>query len=946
MLQLPTTPFTIILEGVIEPLRVMSLRGHEAVNELFVFEVVVAAPEQLTALEEEAINRVARLIIEGAEQPRLVCGIVQSARLTAGRRDWGGDVYRLTIVPKLWRLGPTRTSRIFQDMSVPEIVDAVLKPHDIPRTWSNTREYPKRSYCVQYQESDLDFVRRLLAEEGIFFSFDHPSMDAPQAAEMLFLADEAGCYRFIEGSHRVPLRDDTMVASEEAIDSFEWGGQLLTGSVLLKEYDFLRCALDLRGNAKAADGADAVETALVAYEHMGRFSGEHVNDLDARIQLERLRSERRSGQGTSCCVRLSPGRTFELYDAPTQRLNRSYVVTSVDHEGTDPAFSGNPDDGTARNYSNRFVCIPATIPCRPERRPTQAQQTFETATVVGPSESEIHTDPQGRIKVQFHWDLQGKRNDHSSCWMRVMQTWAGSGWGHQFIPRVGMEVLVLLLGGDIDNPFVIGSAYNGANPTPFALPENKTKSGLRTRSTPNSEGFNELSFEDLAGSEEIFLQAQRDLHERIKHNHETYVLNDQTNKVVRDQFEVVAGNQDLQVVGNRAETVDGERTRVVGGHETVDVGGNAWVTVNGDRRDSVDGDHQENVDGSHRQRVGHNCTLEVGDNLGIRATGGLLLEVTEHARVALSSDGLLTVGGNQTAIVEGNQTTTVGENCTLEVAGTLHLKASAFVLEVTDALDLSCGSSSITMFEDSIELRSPTVIVTGDEKVTLRAAEESLLELDANGKLVADKLEVQASGSALTLDSDAKLDGSKVSIGSGRGKASYTADKDDGKPNEPPELRVQLVHAWDKEHAYADLDVHITGHGPDRLDTKTDGQGWLTIPVHYEKCTIEVDMPGEELHWQLRHGDLADLEEDDGVRQRLGNLGFGVGSASHWSDRELLSALRSFVVSTRADDGEAECDEYLTHDYGLYREKPEEVQREIRRLIDRHREAIGKAAGG
>ena len=958
MTQSQATPFTLAIDGIDETLRVTSLRGHEEVNELFSFEMVVATQGSSVAVEEVALNRSARLTIEGRELPRVVSGIVRSARLMAGNKAWDGDVYRITLVPQMWRLKPTRNSRIFQDLTVPQIVDIVMDAHGIDHIWATVRapappkegnvesgSFRPRTYCVQYQESDYELVRRLLGEEGLFFSFDHPAADAAGATEIVVLSDEASRYRPIAGSARVPLRDDTMTSSEEGIGSFDWGGQLLTGATLLREYDFERPALDLIGAAKSSDAADAVEAALRIYDHEGRFAGEHVTDHDAKIQLEQLRSQRRTGSGSSWCTRLMPGRTFQLEGAPTERLNRAYVVTSVIHEGTDPTFSEGGDT-RRRYYENKFACLLATTPCRPARRRWQVQQTFETATVVGPKDSEIHTDPHGRIKVQFHWDLHGKRNEHSSCWMRVMQPWAGAGWGHQFIPRVGMEVLVLLLGGDIDNPFVIGSAYNGANRAPFSLETDKTRSGLRTRSSPNSDGFNELSFEDLTGSEEVYLHAQRDLREHVLRDHGTVVLNDQTNDITRHQIEIVGGNQTLSVHGNRAETVDMDLIRAVLGNEAVTVDGDRSRTIGGDHRESIEGDHKENVDGSHRRRIGKNCALEVGDNLGVRATGEFVLEVTGDAQAALSANCTQTIGGNHHAVVTGMQSINVAQSSTLNVGGTLTLAASAIVLAAPAGFRVVCGASSITMHDDEVEIKSDKITVSGKEEVTLRAAETSMFMLDGNGTLVAEEVLVQAKGSELRLDDNAKLNGGKVSLATGQGEASYSEEEEDGKPVEPPKLRVQFVHAWNKEQAYGDAKVIVKGHGPaEPWETKTDKDGWLEIPVHHMQCVIEVEMPDEELSWRLNHGSLEALEEDMGVRQRLGNLGFGQGNPRFWSDRDFLAALREFEeLANPSEDYDDVTDDEEKNDF-VERESPDEVDLELRRLIDEHRSEIGKRAG-
>ena len=273
-------------------------------------------------------------------------------------------------------------------------------------------------------------------------------------------------------------------------------------------------------------------------------------------------------------MRLVPGKRFALTEHPNDTLNQPYVALRVEHEGRHPeAFQGLGGGAERDVYRNRFSCLPAETPARPRRPKRRLQQVMETATVVGPGGEEIYTDEFGRIKVQFHWDAQGKCDERSSCWIRTMQPWAGAAWGFQFIPRIGMEVVVAFSGGDTDRPLVLGTAYNGVAPPPFPLPENKTQSGIRTRSSPGGQGSNELMFEDAAGREQIFLHAQRDLQEVIE----------------RDHRRTVRGEEAVTVDGGRETTIAKDHVRTVLGNEIVQIEKNMLVHIVGRQIIQIDG---------------------------------------------------------------------------------------------------------------------------------------------------------------------------------------------------------------------------------------------------------------------------------------------------------------------------------------------------------------------
>src|ERR1700722_18425911 len=524
-------------------LHVASFEGHEEMNGLYAFEIVVWTKDlDETAVESAVLGQPAVL---GMQIPdgslRAVHGIVAGLAFE-GRREGGRHELRLSLVPRLWTLQKRIDSRIFQGMTVQQIADAVLG--DVAHDWTLRASYPVRQYCVQYQESDYHFLARILAEAGIFFWFAQPTSAAvpgPASStatgglvdtpERLVLCDDPSGYVPIDGDPGLAFLAESgrsaVSTKENNVSDFRVRSSIEPGSVVLRDYDFQRPLLDLTARADAStDGSSPLEV----YEHHGEYEESDADAGHARTYLEQVRRSAREARGASACRRLLPGQRFDLADHPIDSLNASYVVTAIDHRGILPLLAG---AGRAV-YENTFSCVPADVPFRPPRPVRTRQQVVETALVVGPDGLEIFTDAYGRIKVQFHWDRKGTQDEYSSCWIRVAHAWAGTGWGSQFIPRIGMEVLVSFLGGDEDRPVVVGCLYNAQNPVPYGLPASASRSGIRTSSTPGGGGANEISFEDRSGAEQLYLRAERNLDEEVGNDRRAVIRGDRAEAVEGD----------------------------------------------------------------------------------------------------------------------------------------------------------------------------------------------------------------------------------------------------------------------------------------------------------------------------------------------------------------------------------------------------------------------------
>ncbi|MBV5911407.1 type VI secretion system tip protein VgrG, partial [Pseudomonas aeruginosa] len=462
--------------------------------------------------------------------------------------------YRLTLVPHLAYLAQRNNQRIFQHLTVPQIVALILEEHgilaDAYRFQLGTR-YPEREYCVQYDESDLHFVQRLCAEEGIHFRHS-------AEAHLLVFGDDQTVFPRL-GRPTAYVHDSGLVADEPVIKRFSLRLASRTTRTTRRDYDFEKPRLLLEaGNRPAADAP--AEPDLEDYDYPGRFVDRQRGKLLSQRALERHRADRRLGEGVSDQPLLVSGHFLEIAEHPRAEWNDLWLLSEVFHEGKQPQVleenvtsdtSASTDD-FQQGYRNRFLATPWEVFFRPPlEHPKPRVLGSQTAVVTGPPGEEIHCDRYGRVRVQFHWDREGQGDDKSSCWLRVASGWAGNGYGGIVIPRVGMEVLVDFLEGDPDQPLVSGCVYHAAHPVPYELPANQTRSVFKSLSSPGGDGYNELRIEDRKGQEQIFVHAQRDWDENIEH--------DQKIRVGHERHDTVEANSYSEFKAEEHHTVHGER---------------------------------------------------------------------------------------------------------------------------------------------------------------------------------------------------------------------------------------------------------------------------------------------------------------------------------------------------------------------------------------------------
>lgn len=624
-----------------------SLSGDEALNALGSFTLAGFSDSALTL--DKAVASHLTLSLRRDDKTRPVDGLCAAIRQLPG--DATADRYSVTLRPWLWWLSLAGNNRIFQNQSVPDIVKAVFAGHgfsDYQLKLDAT--YPKREYCVQFGESDLNFVMRLLEDAGIFWFFTHAD-----GKHTLVLADGNSHFPDCPNNAKIPYLGQDLGGRElEGVRSAGISRQAVAGGYRAGDYEFTTASASLYAQALAKSDLPNL------YQYPGGYAKKADGDALAKQRSDGLRAEEVELVGDSDCRWLIPGHCFTLSGHPDPACNIAWVITRVSHEAGQ------------QHYRNRFAAIPKATPYRPPRLTPKPVMHPQVAKVVGKAGEEIWTDKYGRVKVQFPWDRDGKDDESSSCWLRVMQPWSGKGFGMQFIPRIGQEVIVSFIDGDPDKPLVSGCVYNGDNALPYELPAKQTQSGLKTNSTKGGGGFNELRFDDSKDKEEVFFQAQK--------NYTVKVLNDVAADVGHDETLVVKNERKRSVTeGNDSLSVDkGNRTvEVKTGNETLNVKGKRTVKVEGDQSHSTGGNHEHKVSGNYTLTVDGNLTIKVSGTLTLQS-GGAFTAKSDAAYTAQAGTSLTNKAGTGLTNQAGTELTNkAGTTLTNDAGVSLTNKASA-----------------------------------------------------------------------------------------------------------------------------------------------------------------------------------------------------------------------------------------------------------------------------
>jgi type VI secretion system secreted protein VgrG len=588
--------------------------------------------------------------------------------------------YRAVIRSWYWFLTRTADCRIFQGKTVPEIFKSVCQQAGFHDLKTQLGSYQPREYCVQYRETDFNFLSRLLEQEGIFYFFEH-SADK----HVMVLADDVGQCQPVDGYDSVPFYPagtSDALRERDHLQSWSVHKAFRTGNFATREYNFQQPSPILAGTASVSRKHDAAKFEVFDFPADADVLTSAGLERVAKLRIQELQAAQMTARGGGDAAGLAVGNLFKLTGHPRKPYNMEYLVTSTSIDlSSDSYHAGGGSEGT--QFSLAIEAVDVREPFRPARiTPKPLIQGTQTAVVVGPKGDEIHTDELGRIRVQFHWDRYGKLDEKSSCFVRVGQVWAGKSWGGMHIPRIGQEVIVSFLEGDPDRPLVIGTVYNGTNKPPFPLPDNKTQSGIRSRSSLNGTGdnCNEFRFEDKKGEELVFLHAEKDQTIEVEndeshsvgHDRKKDVRNDETSTIGKNRSESVGENETISVGKDRSESVTGaesidigkDRSLNIGGSSVVSVGKDESINVTNNRTDEVGKDEQVTIGKNRTHKVGEKDMLSVGKQLLIDAGEEVVIKAGS-ASITMKQDGTITIKG---------------KDITLEGDGKINAKAGGDVI--------------------------------------------------------------------------------------------------------------------------------------------------------------------------------------------------------------------------------------------------------------------------
>jgi type VI secretion system secreted protein VgrG len=653
------------------------------------------------------------------------------------------QAYQATVRPWLWFLTRTADCRIFQELSAPDIIKQVFGEHSTADLKDElTYTYRKRTYCVQYRETDFNFVSRLMEQEGIYYFFTHED-----GHHTMVLADAYSAHQPAPGYESLQFIDAARMVrpDQEYISRWDHACEIQPGRYATDDYDFERPGVDLAARAKLAR-----EHALDDYE-VYDYPGAYVNSADgeqyADARLDELQAQFDTAAGHSNARGLAAGRLIKLTGQPRADQNREYLVTAADYTLILNEYETGEAPGATCECE--FTALSSKQQFRPRRStPVPVVKGPQTAVVVGPSGDEIYTDKYGRVKVQFHWDRYGKKDQNSSCWIRVSHPWAGKSWGMIATPRIGQEVVIDFIEGDPDQPIITGRVYNAEQMPPWALPANMTQTGMLSRSSKGGSGANanELRFEDKKGAEQVYLHAEKnqdisvenDETHTVGHDRSKTIDHDETTQVKHDRTETVGNNETITIGVDRSEQVGSNETISIGSNRTITVGANETATVMAQRTHTVGlnetitvgvaqeitiGAFQvETVGATQTISVGAAQSVSVGASQSIDVAAAQTLTVGAAQTISVGADMSEDIGGAQSYSVAKARTASVGEDDTVTVGKNL-------VISAGDSVSITTGSASITMKKDgTIHIKGKDITIEGSGKINAKASSDIVMK--------------------------------------------------------------------------------------------------------------------------------------------------------------------------------------------------------------------------
>jgi type VI secretion system secreted protein VgrG len=696
-----------------DALLLAGFQGIEGISGLFSFELNLLSENHNITFEDIIGKNVTLSIILADGDKRFFNGIISSFSQGRGGSEADKDSpfshYSATMVPWFWLLTRTADSRIFQKLSVPDIVEKIFTEKEfLDYKLLLNDSYDKRDYCVQYRETDFNFISRLLEEEGICYFFEHE-----EEKHTLILADASDKFKPCpkQESARYQISAGGWL-EEDVITSLEKMQEIRPAKYCINDFNFEIPGTDMNVDVSTKQMLGPGEREI--YDYPGLYTKKAQGERLTTIRMEEEETKITTITGSSDCRAFTSGYRFDLLEYFREDMNnKPYVMTSVNHGATEPVGGSGQDSG--QSYANSFTCIPFDVSYRPPRlTPKPVVEGAQTAIVVGPAGEEIYTDEHGRIKVQFHWDREGTNDENSSCWIRVSQVWAGAGWGAMHIPRIGQEVIIDFLEGDPDRPIITGRVYHGTNAPPYSLPDEKTKSTIKSDSSLGGGGSNEIRFEDKKGEEEIYLHGQKDWtiaiendkNQTVGHDETLSVGNDKTIEIGANHTESIGANMSISVGKNKTETVTINTAETIGVAKELTIGGAYQVTVGAAMNETVGGAKMEEVGAYKTEIVAKKRTLRVGS----------------HFDQTIKKDMTTDVKGSWSVNAKKSGTVQIGKSLGVDVGKTYNVKAADKITVSSDKeIAFKTGQAGIIMKKNG------DIIIKGG-KITVKASKDLVMK--------------------------------------------------------------------------------------------------------------------------------------------------------------------------------------------------------------------------
>jgi type VI secretion system secreted protein VgrG len=730
-----------------EALMFSSMSGREEMSRLFEFQVELLSESHTISPPALLGKSISLKILTHQSGTRYLDGhCMRFAYLGNHGRFYK---YQATLRPTLWYATRGADMKIFQKKSVPDIIKEVLGKYPINLKLNLTQSYREWDYCVQYRESDFNFVSRLMEHEGIHYSFEHSA-----GSHTLVLRDAVDTHKPFPGYASVPYYPPDATYSDNEKDHFNsW---LVTqavdpGTYVTTEYDFKKPNADLK--LVQANPKGHANASYEIYDFPGGYTelgdGEHYS----KVRMEALQHQQETVIGSGHMRGAAPGYLISITNQKRSDQNRKYLVTACDYAMRDNQYEA--DGSGSYDFQAQMTAIPASEPYRPKRLTPKPHTTGpESAVVVGPKGEEIYTDNYGRVKVQFPWDRIGTKDENSTCWIRVSNPWAGSNFGAIHIPRIGQEVLVDFINGDPDRPIITHRLYNENNLPPWDLPANKTQSGILTRSSKGGDpgagmkdgigSANALRFEDKKGQEQLWLHAEK------------------------DQLTEVENDEDKWVGNDRRKTVDRDETNVIHRDRTETVDRNEKITVHGWRTEEVDGDETITIHSNRKERVDHNETISIGDNrkedVGKNETISIGINRTEtvgkNEKVKIGVNQNLTVGSNKQEMIGLTSMKTVGIAQMTNIGAAYNLNVGAAWMSNVGMMHMhNVGMKYSVTVGKTYALKSGGLIINeAEDKIVLQTG-DSMIILEKDGKITISGKKIKMVGEKIV-----DIDGEEVAV--------------------------------------------------------------------------------------------------------------------------------------------------------------------------------------